>query len=81
MKDEWQKYYEHVFVQTKLVSPLRRQVFIQTIQRIVRVIELTQASASLPRFGLGFCIQLGISKTTERNRLKVPTLVLCDYRI
>lgn len=24
MKDEWQKYYEHVFVQTKLVSPLRR---------------------------------------------------------
>lgn len=24
MRDEWQKYYEHVFVQTKLVSPLRR---------------------------------------------------------
>lgn len=24
MKDEWQKYYEHVFVQTTLVSPLRR---------------------------------------------------------
>jgi len=26
MKDEWQKFYEHVFVQTKLVSPLRRLV-------------------------------------------------------
>ncbi|XP_052773532.1 cilia- and flagella-associated protein 99-like isoform X2 [Mya arenaria] len=24
MKDTWQKYYEHTFVQTKLVSPLRR---------------------------------------------------------
>ncbi|XP_052227633.1 cilia- and flagella-associated protein 99-like isoform X1 [Dreissena polymorpha] len=24
MKDEWQKFYEHVFVQTKLVSPLRQ---------------------------------------------------------
>ena len=32
MKDEWQRYYEHVFVQTKLISPLRRFAYLNTYE-------------------------------------------------
>lgn len=47
MKDEWQRYYEHVFVQTKLISPLRR--WMPELQEMVQQMRDKIANKTKPK--------------------------------